>query len=370
MSSIAQPAQLLTHHDIQGFLVTETRIAGGEGLTASQQHRLQQGLRPLREQAAWLMVEELFIDHPSVTGVRVIADEEDACAWVKLRRDEEEDFYDLGQDPEGLDESFQEYLNNMVQDIAMFRAMAAQPLTRETWLTQAAEWLGDEWLAAREAHMMDQTTPIGSTPAPPAPAFEPTGHPMITFKSFHSSERMSEETLAYDTKVFFEGKLLGTCSEHGTGGQGCFHADPKTDRGLVERARAWVTTQHYKEADGSASLNAEGGPMMFTSLEDYCDALAHDIHQRKLLTAQVKRQLKTKTLFTDPARPEGIFQIARPFTPALQVALEAKHPGCVVLNALPLEQVIERFHQDSVRQAMAEKAEYDARQASRSGPKI
>lgn len=184
---------------------------------------------------------------------------------------------------------------------------------------------------------------------------------MITFKSFQSYERMSEETTAYDTKVFFEGKPLGTCSNRGTGGQGSFHRAEGVTQATLEKAHAWAVSQTYKEPDGSVS-QLDGKPMQFDSIEDYCDYLAHETHENKMVLGQLKRSLKTKTLFIDPAREPGIYQLARVYSEALKTALEAKYPGATVLNALPMDKALDLYKQESVRMAKAEQAAYEAKQ--------
>ena len=171
----------------------------------------------------------------------------------------------------------------------------------------------------------------------------------ITFKRFHGSDRMSQETTCYDTDVLFDGQPLGHCRNDGNGGQGIFHTKAGVDAKLVERAEAWAKQQIYRELDGSAAL-MDGKPMTMDSIDEYCDYLASETMDEKRIVAQVKRHLKSKALFLDPARDNDIISLKGAYTgQAMKEAIEKRYPGAIILNELPLEQAVSAFKAQAVK---------------------
>jgi hypothetical protein len=177
----------------------------------------------------------------------------------------------------------------------------------------------------------------------------------ITFKRFHASARLSQETTAYDTDVLFLGKPIGTCRNDGHGGQGFFQASPGVDPNLLMAATQWARQQPYLERDGSPVI-FQGGVLMVQGIDEYCDLLASETLNDKLEAAYVKRQLKANVLYTDPAKNNDLFQMRGKFDGATTVAqIQKRHPGAVVLNDLPFEEALKEYRDFGKRQAAAAK---------------
>lgn len=171
----------------------------------------------------------------------------------------------------------------------------------------------------------------------------------ITFKRFHASARLSEETVAYDTDVLFDGKPIGSCRNEGRGGQGFFRAKADADPAVLEQAQAWACQQPYLEEDGSTAT-MDGKPLIVQSIDEYCDLLAERTLADKQEMAQVKRMLKKRAVFSDPARGGDIFSLQGVYTgERMKAAIEQRYPGAIVLNAIPIEQAIELFREQNRR---------------------
>lgn len=180
----------------------------------------------------------------------------------------------------------------------------------------------------------------------------------LTFKRFHGSERLSQETTAYDTDVLFNGRPLGSCRNDGHGGEGFFRPLPGVEASVLEQASAWAKTQVYLEIDGSPSLDHLNRPMRMDGIAEYCDYLADRTMSEKRVLATVKRQLKKHALFTDPARGGDVFALKGAYAgDATKAAIEQRYPGAVVLNAVPLEQAVAAFQAQEVRQLQATRAQ-------------
>lgn len=185
----------------------------------------------------------------------------------------------------------------------------------------------------------------------------------ITFKRFHASARLSEETVAYDTDVLFNGKPLGSCRNDGRGGEGYFHVHKDVPKETIEQAHAWARSQHYRESDGSVALGPDGNPLTMGGIAEYCDYLAEETLVQQQYTAAVKRKLKKNAFFTDPARGGEIFALKNAYSgPAMKDAIEKRYPGAVVLNALSVESAIEVFKANDER---LRKAEAEAKAAKK-----
>lgn len=186
----------------------------------------------------------------------------------------------------------------------------------------------------------------------------------ITFKRFHASARLSEETVAYDTDVLFNGKPLGSCRNDGRGGEGYFHAHKDVPKETIEQANAWARSQHYRESDGSVALGPDGNPLTMGGIAEYCDYLAEETLVQQQYTAAVKRKLKKNAFFTDPARGGEIFALKNVSYsgPAMKDVIEKRYPGAVVLNALSVESAIEVFKANDER---LRKAEAEAKAAKK-----
>lgn len=178
----------------------------------------------------------------------------------------------------------------------------------------------------------------------------------IAFRSFTANARLSQETTAYDTKVMFQGKLLGTCRNDGRGGMGHFRQDDSTSPETMAAAEAWVKTQFYTEDDGTP-LIIDGKAVSYDRIEDYCDALADQTLADRELATQCRRLLKKHVLLLDESTGPGILQINQPYQERLDAAIKKRHPNAVILNTLPLEQVMKAFRDEDTRRRHQEQAQ-------------
>lgn len=113
----------------------------------------------LREQAAWLFIEHQFETNPSLEALDVGIEKEgeNIYIYVTTQREGDEDFNELGGDPEGLDEQIQMYLNDMGRNShAGFHALLAQQSLYRDELDEASKAMfGEEWAAERLAQRLD-----------------------------------------------------------------------------------------------------------------------------------------------------------------------------------------------------------------------
>ena len=123
------------------------------------------------EQAAWLTILQAFDDHPTLEELAFDADDSDPdrYVFVQTRHVQDEEFKGLGEDPGGLDEELQSYINDMGRNqFAAFHARLAEAgATREALDEEGEELLGSDWVAQRRQVVLDRELPAGSsTPAP------------------------------------------------------------------------------------------------------------------------------------------------------------------------------------------------------------
>lgn len=177
----------------------------------------------------------------------------------------------------------------------------------------------------------------------------------ITFKKFHASARLSEETVAYDTQVFFEGKKIGSCRNEGRGGEGHLMIERDVDQALVDRAEQWVKQQYYMD-DDQIALDHNGLPMQFDRIAEYCDYLAEKTLADKQLKAYTQRTLKKYIVVKPLESPDDLLFYKGPYNDAKRNALISKHPGAHILNDLPIEKSMELFLEEERRQRLRQQA--------------
>lgn len=158
---------------------------------------------------------------------------------------------------------------------------------------------------------------------------------MITFKRFHTSSRLSQETTAFDADVLWDGRLIGHARNDGGGGMAIFHRIPEASQADLQAADAFAKAFVFDAGQPDAS------PCKL--LEDYLDHLAGEQAFEDAERASLKRRLKTKTLYV-----LGTDVYAMKLGYAGNEARIAQHlakvaPGAVVLNALPAEQAVQVY---------------------------
>lgn len=164
---------------------------------------------------------------------------------------------------------------------------------------------------------------------------------MITLTKFRSYPSMSEETLAFNATVLWNGKVIGYAKNGGVGAEGDFSSHIKADPVLIAEAEAWAKTQ-------TMDLGAEYGTVSYTGIGDYCDFVAGELDFQRRETAWLKRSLKTKSILVF----EGKMLVSKAaYTPAVGEKLLKSHPGAIILNAIPFPEA-EKLHMDWVLKKM------------------
>ena len=151
---------LFTQPDRVRFEELESEISTRvDQTTRHKREAVKATLLSLREQAAWLFIEHQFETNPSLEALDVGVETEgdSSYVYVSTRREGDEDFNELGGDPEGLDEQIQMYLNDMGRNShAGFHALLAQQSLYRDELDEASKAMfGEEWAAERLAQRLD-----------------------------------------------------------------------------------------------------------------------------------------------------------------------------------------------------------------------
>ncbi len=126
-------------------------------------------------QAAWLRVEQMFLEDPDLQTLQISRDEDDpdpsAPLYVKMANIDGP--LGVGEHPEKLDEDLQCYLNDMGRKTyrEFHDDLVDQgQITRENLVDCAINVLGERWHTQRRELALEQTLP---TSAPPPPSFKP-----------------------------------------------------------------------------------------------------------------------------------------------------------------------------------------------------
>lgn len=150
---------------------------------------------------------------------------------------------------------------------------------------------------------------------------------MITFTRFHSSARLSQETIAFDADVCWDGRLIGHARNDGGGGMAIFHRSEK------------ATAADLKAADDFARAFlvdlGEGRQVPCHCLEDYLDHLAGARASEDKERAWLKRTLKSKPVYV---LGQTVYTMKLPYAgneARVRDHLAQKVPGAILLNALP-----------------------------------
>lgn len=162
--------------------------------------------------------------------------------------------------------------------------------------------------------------------------------PNIELKSIKVAAFASEETHCYEATLYVDGVRWGVVTNDGHGGPDNFYgANGKgwdDIRALNERIAAT-----YDKID-CADIGAPG-TFLTPSLETICGELVNE----HLVSADLKRALKTKLLFTKPGE-QGVFAIPLKHkgkvwpVAAVKAAAEKRTPGITVLNELPFSEAL------------------------------
>jgi hypothetical protein len=150
----------------------------------------------------------------------------------------------------------------------------------------------------------------------------------ISLKKVKIAMGLSEETFAYSAELYIDGQLTAHASNHGQGGCDLYRP---VDRDAQARLDAAET--HYR----SQTVEFQGMPLS-NSLELVVGELLND-HVAK---QDMLRAFRTKIIFRKQGEG-GLYAVPSRAKdrPQRIEAIRKRHPGAVVLNALPVDQALE-----------------------------
>lgn len=125
------------------------------------------------EQAAWLTILKAFADNPDLEELVFDVDEDGPFRYVLIqtRREGQDELNELGEDPEGLDEHLQNYVNDMGRNqFIQFHRRLAQANVVLGGLDEAgAVALSGHWVAKKKEMYLDRALDKSTPPAKPTP---------------------------------------------------------------------------------------------------------------------------------------------------------------------------------------------------------
>lgn len=168
----------------------------------------------------------------------------------------------------------------------------------------------------------------------------------ITLKNLKVARFMSQETLAYEALVFFDGECCGTAENSGQGGCTNIHAKPGTQRATLAKADAWAkalpaeVTKFDDPHDRSKKFEYRAG------FEDLVDSVACGIDNDRALQSSFKRALK-KLVYMEGGKvyTVGARDKTKTLTPQFFALIKSKHPNATILNEMPKDKAFEIYKQ-------------------------
>jgi hypothetical protein len=160
--------------------------------------------------------------------------------------------------------------------------------------------------------------------------------PKIELKNIKYAAFASEETNCYSATLYVDGKKWGEVSNDGHGGADMFH-------GVV--GKGW---EDIRKLDERLKVENPKVPSNFADCPDFdanLELLCGEIVDAWLVERDMKNALKKKVLFYKEApKAKGAPLYEAPLKgrtfEQVRSAYEAKFPGAIILNALPVEQAL------------------------------
>lgn len=161
-------APLYTYADAQAFW--EREQATFQALSAAEKNGSKQDAAVWKTlfacqtmQAAWLEIEHVFDEDPTLDGLLISRDEEDAPpAYLFVEMSSKEEIYALGAHPQQLDEKLQGFLNDMGRKTySDFHndLVNLEWIQRDELIDCARKVLGGDWNAERNAQNLEKAFP-------------------------------------------------------------------------------------------------------------------------------------------------------------------------------------------------------------------
>lgn len=137
-----------------------------------QQSVARTNLIELAQQAAWLTIEKVFHDLPTLESICLSVDDDDTDSYMLVEfQHQGEDCQGAGEDESGEDENLQQYLNDMGrnQHVDFFSILKSLSVERNTLADCAQKLLGIEWVTDARAGRLEKTLPQPSQENRPGP---------------------------------------------------------------------------------------------------------------------------------------------------------------------------------------------------------
>lgn len=151
----------------------------------------------------------------------------------------------------------------------------------------------------------------------------------IELKAIQYAAFSSEETNCYSANLYVNGRKIDSVGNDGHGGPDRFHGD----HAAFATADAWCKA-NLPKWEGSK------GEALDTDLEMRCGQIVDE-----WLTARdLKTAFRTKVLMRDPA-DGNLYAVKHRGRIEVTIAgIGKRHPGAVILNALPFDEALTLYH--------------------------
>lgn len=171
---------------------------------------------------------------------------------------------------------------------------------------------------------------------------------MLTLKNVKVHSALSEETLCMSCDVYWQGRLLARAANRGTGGMTDLHVVGSQED--LKAAKAFAAEKPFLDEDGTQMV-LQGRPSFYT-LDELVDALVDEHELRKRIKRQLTTYLKTKTVYI---KGLDLMVSSSAYSEKIHKAVLALHPEAVILNALPMDEAIDKYVEMSDRKVAAER---------------
>ena len=176
----------------------------------------------------------------------------------------------------------------------------------------------------------------------------------IELKNFKYSEFMSQETYAFKTTVWVDGKRAFTAKNGGHGGSDSYFPVKGQNRSDMEKIHKQIADHHLPELLARTPIKGTEDNEWIKKLSD--DAIVEiviaDLIKRKHYAKDMKKDLKKSILLKKPDFEfvKGALEVMT-FNGEGRKKIEQchinyakrKHPDCLILNDLPFEEALDVF---------------------------
>lgn len=149
---------------------------------------------------------------------------------------------------------------------------------------------------------------------------------MLSFTRFHASARLSQETIAFDADVRWDGRLIGHARNDGGGGMAIFHRAEQAAKADLDAASAFAESFVVDLGEGQTSV--------CHCLADYLDHLAGEVSFDDQQRRWLKRTMKSKVVYLVGTNVYTMKLCYGGNEARVRDHLVQKVPGAVLLNAL------------------------------------